>query len=413
MIYRVSRLFVLTLLCTTGLAACTMVERDSELEGAPEEQTEVMNAADLKPRAIARMQEALTQYRQIAQQGGWPEVPAVEAVEIGDTNGVVIPLRQRLAMTGDLPESAATQQDSVYKQQIAAAVAQFQRRHGLDVDSLLGPQTMEALNVPVEERVAQLEANMQELQALPDSMGARFLFVNIPEFRVRAFEQGREALQMPVIVGSQYEGQETPVFNDTLEHIIFRPYWNIPDSIAINEILPEVRSNPSYLSANNFEIVSAWGLGPDAETFEPSAANLARAESGELKMRQTPGPGNALGLVKFMFPNPYAIYLHGTPEDHLFQESARAFSHGCIRVSDPVRLAEYILQNKPEWNRQAIEQAMNQGDTQQVNLDETIPVYILYLTAYVDDSETVQFREDLYGLMERGGPSVAARANAE
>lgn len=356
--------------------------------------TPAASMADTHP-AHERLQQALERYETIAQQGGWPEIPDGDLLEVGDSSDRVIPLRERLAATGDLPEAAASEAAPVYDEPLAEAVRHFQERHGLTVDGILGSNTVAALNVPVEERIQTIELNLERWRTVPDTLGERYVLVNIPEFRLRAYEDGREVERMDVIVGAEYDGRATPVFQDEMEHVIFSPYWNIPQSIAEEEILPEARRDRSYLVENEYEIVSNYG--PDAEVYDTYDTDLARVASGELKLRQKPGPENALGLVKFMFPNEYAIYLHGTPEDQLFEEAERDFSHGCIRVERPADLAAFVLSRKSEWTPSRIDQAMHDGEWQQVDLDEHVPVYILYFTAFADEDGTIQFRRDIYG----------------
>ncbi len=346
--------------------------------------------------AQARMEQAIEQYKSYSD-ADWPEIPTGDAIEVGDSSSRVEPLRKRLAATGDLNEAEAATGLRTYDNRLAEAVKHFQRRHGLVDDGVLGPNTTKALNVRPSERVEQLQLNLKRLQDLPDTSGGRFLFVNIPEFTVRAYENGREVMQMGVIVGEEYDGKQTPVFDDKMEYVVFNPYWNVPDGIARDEIVPKAKQDRSYLQQNGYEITSNWG--PNANVFDAQTTSLDRVASGELKIRQKPGPKNALGRVKFMFPNKYAIYLHGTPDDALFDNTTRAYSHGCIRVAKPAELAAYVLRNNPEWTRDRIDSALNGSEYQRVDLEEKIPVHILYLTAFVDQDGTVQFREDLYKLL--------------
>lgn len=351
-----------------------------------------------KPAALERLDEAIERYTEIVDAGGWPALPDEGLAEVGDTTDRVRPLRERLAATGDLTEEAAGRTDAVYDEGLAQSVRRFQRRHGLAVDGVLGPNTVAALNVPAERRLAQLRRNRDRLDTLPDDMGARFVFVNVPEFRLRAFDAGDEVLQMKVVVGAEYDGRQTPTFDDQMEYVVFSPYWNVPDGIAREEIVPKAREDRAFLAENHYQIVSNWG--PHAEVYDRETASLDRVASGDYKIRQSPGPHNALGLVKFMFPNSEAIYLHGTPADHLFDEPTRAFSHGCIRVERPVELARFVLQDQPTWTEEKIRTAMHDGTWQRVDLEATLPVYLLYLTAFVDDDGGVQFREDLYDRLE-------------
>jgi murein L,D-transpeptidase YcbB/YkuD len=297
-------------------------------------------------------------------------------------------------MTNDLSRLEATELDSAYDAALAGAIYQFQQRHSLTTDSLLGPSTLEVLNVPVDERVRQIELNLERWRWLPDNLGQRYVLVNIPNFQLKAYRDGDVVEKMEVIAGKAYDDRATPIFADSMAYVIFRPFWNIPPSIANEEILPKARGNRDYLVNNNYQIVSHYG--PGAEVYDPYTTSLDRVASGELRLREQAGPSNALGLVKFMFPNQYAVYLHDTPADHLFSEAERDFSHGCVRVGRPKDLAIFALSQKPEWTPQRIDEAMHQGSWQRVDLDTPIPVYLAYWTAFVNQDGTVHFREDLY-----------------
>lgn len=365
----------------------TRVARDT-----PSASSEAGTSSHALAAARQRLEQALDTYERIADDGGWATIPDGSLVEPGDTNRQqVSALRARLAATDDLGRAAA--EGAVYDADLSAAVAAFQRRHGLAVDSLLGANTRAALNVPAQERVAQIRAALDawsDLPDIPEGPDARYVIVNVPEFRLRAFEGNREALQMKVVVGAAYDGRATPLFHDTMEHVIFRPYWNVPPSIARDELVPK---GPQTLEADGFEIVSHYA--PDADVYAMTAANLDRVAAGSLRLRQKGGQDNALGLVKFIFPNKYAVYLHDTPADHLFSDATRAFSHGCIRVERPVDLGAWVLGPKG-WDADRVQAAMTDGERQKVVLDDPIPVYIVYLLVYADDSGKVYFLEDLY-----------------
>lgn len=349
-------------------------------------------SADSLLAARARLERALGRYRQIADGGGWPAIPDGDLVEPGDTAAAPVEaLRQRLAATGDL--GAAAETGALYDGALASAVARFQARHGLVVDSLLGGNTRAALNVSAAERVSQIEATLarwDELPELPTGPDARYVMVNVPEFRVRAFEGGREALQMRVVVGASYDDRATPLFHDRMEHVVFRPYWNVPPSIATEELVPK---GPAQLQEEGFEIVSHYAV--DATVYDMTAANLRRVADGSLRIRQTAGPDNALGLVKYMFPNQYAVYLHDTPTDQLFEEADRAFSHGCIRLERPAEFGAWVL-GPQGWDEARVQENMTAGDRQEVALDEEIPVFIVYLPVWADDEGAVHFSEDVY-----------------
>lgn len=341
-----------------------------------------------------RLKEAMTRYREIAQEDGWPEISEGDILTVGDTSARVLPLRERLAATDDLADATA-EADSVFDEELAAALARFQERHNLEPDSVLGSEALQALNVPAQERARTLQVNLERWHWLPSEFSDRYIIVNIPEFRLRAFDGDSLAEEMAVVVGEEYDDSATPIFSDEMDHLIFNPYWNVPHSIAEEEILPKARENEDFLEASNYQIVDTYD--PEAEVYPPTSENLDAVEEEELFIQQTPGPLNALGQVKFMFPNEHAIYLHDTPADALFEYKKRTFSHGCVRVERPEDLAAFVLKNTEGWDAERIEEAMESDDWQRVELSEEIPVYLAYWTAYVDEEGNVQFREDFYG----------------
>jgi murein L,D-transpeptidase YcbB/YkuD len=258
-----------------------------------------------------------------------------------------------------------------YDAELAGAVAGFQARHGIVVDSILGGETLTSLNVPARERLGQIAANLERYRWLPRDLGSTYILVNVPAFRLQAFRDGKEALTMKVIVGAEYQDRATPVFSDSMQYVVFRPYWNVTDRIAAEEYWPKVEQDPSWLERNGYEVVTS---------------------EGKQRIRQRPGTQNALGLVKFMFPNDFAIYLHDTPNDELFDEDIRAFSHGCIRLERPGELAQFVL----GWPADSVRGAMEgEKDEFRVDLPERMPVYILYFTTYLKEGE-LYFGNDLY-----------------
>lgn len=319
----------------------------------------------------------LADYRKILAAGGWSVVPDGKALKRGDTAD---PARLRALRSRLQSEGIKANGDSahVYDQSLAAAVAQFQLRHAIGVDSMLGKETLDALDVPVAFRVAQIAANLERYRWLPRALGSKYILVNVPAFRLQGYENRKKTIEMKVIVGAEYEGRATPVFSDRMEFVIFRPYWDVPDKIAENEILPK-------------------GVPAD---FEVSS------RGGKVHLRQRPGPKNALGLVKFIFPNDFNIYLHDTPYGELFKKDVRAFSHGCIRVEKPDELAQWVL----GWDAGRVEDAMQRGsNSRQVNLPRKIPVYIAYFTAYMRDGN-LWFGNDLYRRDDRLAQAVAGGA---
>ena len=330
------------------------------------------------------LRKELIRFRGIVAKGGWPTIPAGKALKAGDSDSParLAVLRARLAAEGINVSTPAAQTSSstsrrpasassVYDRSLAGAVASFQSRHGIAVDSALGAETVKSLNIPATFRLGQIAANLERFRWLPRSFGSRYVYVNVPAFRLEAYDAGAKTLDMKVIVGQDYEDKATPVFADSMEYVVFRPFWNVTPDIAAKEIFPKLASNPGYLDAN------------DMETYQ---------EAGQTRVRQRPGPKNSLGLVKFVFPNDFNIYFHDTPNGELFNKDVRAFSHGCIRLEHPDQLAVYAL----GWPTDKVTQAMQNGqNNQQIKLPRKIPVYIVYGTAYIRNGQ-LYFGNDLY-----------------
>jgi len=364
---------------------------------------------------------ALARYRQLAADGGWPTLPDGPTFRPGDTAATHLPvLRHRLAAEGFLAEAPAAPAppalanalpgvapDAVYDLALAGAVARFQARHGLAVDSAVGPRTRQALNVTAATRARQLEANLERLRWLPPELGQRRVVVNVPAFRLDAYSEGQRALTMRVVVGDELASRRTPIFADSMRYVQFGPYWNVPRSIAVNEILPIAARDRAYLTRNQFEIVRGWG--DDAPVVSPWALSDAALYSTRYRVRQRPGPQNALGRVKFMFPNDYAVYLHDTPAQALFDDARRAASHGCVRVADPAALAAFVLHGDAAWMPARIQSALATGERVRVDLARPLPVYLVYLTAFARGGE-VHFRDDIY---DRDARLVRALGNVE
>ena len=335
----------------------------------------------------AALRKELDRFQRITVKGGWPAVPAGEAAKPGERMAParVAALRQRLSIEGIIPPTAAQApatpgsrtttatgaQSSVYDAGLAGAVAQFQSRHGIAVDSMLGAETLTSLNESAAYRTAQIAANLERLRWLPRTFGNRYIYVNVPAFRLEAYDGGQKALDMKVIVGQDFEDKATPVFSDSMEVVVFRPYWNVTPDIAEKEIFPKMNADGGYLAANNYELYK---------------------EGGATRVRQKPGEKNSLGLVKFLFPNDFNIYLHDTPNQELFDKDVRAFSHGCIRVEKPSELAQWVL----GWDAAKVDSRMKgTSDNQQTRLPKKLPVYITYGTAYIRDGR-LYFGNDLY-----------------
>lgn len=298
-------------------------------------------------------------------------------------------LIRRLAILGDLP--ADTETPPRYEGKVVDGIIAFQRRHGLDPDGVIGKDTLAQLNIAPALRVRQIELNIERLKQLPHV--PRRLLVNVPEFVLRAFEQDEEELRMRIIVGNALKTRTT-LFVADMRFIEFSPYWNVPPSIARKETIPKLRSDPAYFDDQGFEFYSRAG-GIDTTLSEE---NLAAVLEGRMRIRQRPGPKNALGGIKFVFPNHDNIYLHHTPAVRLFDKARRDFSHGCIRVEEPLALAQFVLANQPEWDEERIKAAMAKGVSATLRLREDLPVVIAYLTALVGDDGHVRFFPDLYRL---------------
>lgn len=309
-------------------------------------------------------------------------------------------LARRLVLTGDLPAQSAAGAFPRYEGILLQAVRRFQYRHGLTPDSVLGRETLEELNVPLSWRAHQLELALERLRWLRDLPHEPFLLVNIPMFELTAWsspgDPGPPAFRTGVIVGKALD-TETPVLLEEMRYVIFQPYWNIPLSIARDETIPDIEKDRNFLRKNDMEIVA--GQGDDADPVELSDGALERVARGELRIRQRPGPANALGPVKFVFPNDQNVYLHGTPAEQLFDRSRRDFSHGCVRVEDPAGLAEWVLRDQPEWTRERIVDAMDDltKKSRRVSLSRPLTVVLFYSTAVVEADGTVRFGKDIYG----------------
>jgi L,D-transpeptidase YcbB len=302
-----------------------------------------------------------------------------------------------IRLLGDMPRTGlAITPDLSFRAPLVPAVKHFQQRHGLEPNGILDTHTFEELNTPLSRRVLQIKLTLERWRWLPHEFDRPPIVVNIPEFRLYAVnEDNRPAFSMKVVVGRSYKHQ-TPVFATELKSVIFRPYWDVPLSIQRKELIPELRKNPGYLRNHSFEVVTPQGqIVSEDVTSEEMEKQLY---SGRLAMRQRPGPSNSLGLVKFDMPNVYDVYMHGTPATALFSRSRRDFSHGCIRVEDPVALAAWVLRDKPTWDTEHILGAMNGSQTTRVTLTKPIPVLILYGTAIVTDEGEVDFFDDIYDL---------------
>ena len=340
---------------------------------------------------------ALQTYLQLAKESDGTPLPAIQkTISPGDPYPGVPQLIRLLRLVGDLPADANVSADgTVYEGALVDAVKNFQRRLGRTPDGRINAQTLADLNVPLATRIRQMQLTLERWRWLPLSYQHSPVIANIPEFHLRAYDENfKIALQMNVVVGKAY-GHDTPIFSDTMEYVVLRPYWSVPHSIARAEFLPKLARDPDYLAKKGFEVVDSRQQVVASGTVSNEVLEQLRA--GKLFIRQTPGPKNSLGLAKFIFPNNYDIYFHDSPEQELFAKSRRDFSHGCIRLERPADLAVWVLRNNPGWNMDRVRAAMNGTTTQQVNLAHPIPVLIVYATVIVTEDGVVHFYDDIYG----------------
>jgi murein L,D-transpeptidase YcbB/YkuD len=340
------------------------------------------------------LREALRTYRQIEVSGGWVKVPNGPKMTKGQRGHRIVQLRKRLLATGDLEEGASTDAPE-FDETLEQAVRRFQARHGLEEDGVVGRETLSALNVAVEDRLHQIQVNLERWRWLPKDLGNRYVLVNLANFELEVVEAGRRVMDMRIIVGMGY--RRTPVFTGKMTYLVLNPSWHVPPKIARLDKLPLIRKDPGYLSREHFRVFEGWGA--EATEIDPATVRWSKVSRGNFRYHfvQDPGPWNALGRIKFMFPNPFDVYIHDTPSRELFQKTVRTFSSGCIRIEKPIQLAEYVLAGDLKWNDETIMAALETGREQTVRLPAPIPVHLLYWTAWVDPSGTVQFRKDVYG----------------
>lgn len=357
-------------------------------------QAAVAGTADSFSASQDALNAALTRYREIARAGGWPAVPDGPALRPGASGPAVAALRKRLTVTGDLMDGAGDPRP--FDAGLADAVERFQARHGLLVDGIVGRHTRKALNMPAEARVRQIAANLARLRSLPVGEEARFILINVAGFDLALFEDGRPVIRSPVIVGRL--SRPTPVFSSTVTRIIVNPYWRVPRRIAVVDILPKVKRDPSYLSAQSIRVYANNHGEPKEVAPDSIDWRALHASNFPYLLVQDPGPLNALGRIKFFIPNEMDVYLHDTPAKELFKQPRRTFSSGCIRVEKARDLAELLLRADNNGRLETLEDALKTGETTEIPLVKPVPVHVVYLTAWVDADGQVEFRDDVYGL---------------
>ncbi|SNR57488.1 L,D-transpeptidase family protein [Hymenobacter mucosus] len=363
-----------------------------------------------------RLKQALADYRILQRNGGWPVLPAGTRLVPGASSPVVAILRTRLlGASASAPATPAATETPVqpvankpgqpstatavtpkYDAELVAAVKAFQQENGLKADGIVAGETLRLLNVSVSQRIDQIILNMERWRWIPKKFEPNYLLVNIPDYTLHVMEDNKEAFNMRVIVGKALNA--TPVFSDKMEFVVLAPYWNVPFSIIDKELRPKLAADPQgTLDRLDMEVVKGWGA--KATPIDPSTVDWANLTNKTWKytLRRRPGPKNDLGDVKFIFPNSNDIYLHDTPHDELFSQNKRGFSHGCVRVAEPIKLAEYLLRDKPGWDRTAILDTISGRREKYITLPEKLPVYLVYFTTWVDESGKLHFRDDIYG----------------
>lgn len=368
---------------------------DATLDRALEDGDVRETLRDLAPPhdGYRRLRELRARYARIVAAGGWEAIPAGPPMKRGQRGPRVAALRARLAASGDL--AAKESRGDVFDEELARAVARFQERYGRDADGVVGDVERAELNVPAEARLRQIELNMERWRWLPKTLGERYLVVNIPAYRLQVLERGAPVIEMRVVVGKALSA--TPVFSDQMTQVVVNPTWYVPESVATNEIVPAVQEDRDYLAKNAMRAFD--GAGEDAEELSPASVRWSdESETARIRFRQDAGDQNALGRIKFLFPNPFDVYLHDTPSRELFSLEERSFSHGCVRVEKPLELARYVLRGLPESGTDELEQLIATGETRAIEVPDPLPVHLVYFTAFADEDGTAGFREDVYGI---------------
>jgi len=354
------------------------------------------NLRSLLPNSVEyqQMKEALAFYRGIKKDGGWAVIPEGPTLKRGMSSNRVAMLRKRLEAVDSIETTSdeATSGD-YFDESLDRAVRGYQDRHGLEADGVVGPNTLRTLNVTIEQRIKQLELNMERWRWLPQSLGAEYVLVNIANFRLRVIKDMKTVLEMKAIVGRN--DRRTPVFSDRISYIVINPYWYMPKSIAVQDKLPLIKKDDNYFTENNFKVFEMVNKQLKEIPYQAIDWSKITAKNFKYILRQEPGPNNALGSAKFMFPNKFNVYLHDTPGRELFAKTNRDFSSGCIRLEQPIDLAVYLLGNKPEWTREKINSFIGGENEKTVYLSTPIPVYLLYWTAWVEEGNII-FRPDIY-----------------
>ncbi len=357
--------------------------------------SELFAQAEPKEYHYKELQASLVQYLEMQKNGGWPIIAFKGVLKPGESHEVVPLLRKRLRITGDYG-SCRSKEENRYDSCLKEAIVHFQKRHGLEVEGIIGPKTMEALNVPIEKRIEQIRLNLDRIKWLHERNAKRHIIINIPAFTLFFEEDSALRLQMKVITGTRKN--PTPVFSNTVQTIVLNPHWNVPKSIIQKEMIPKIFKDPHAMKKEKIEIYTGWG--EDAQKVNASSVNWGQyrySNTVPYRFAQTPGYHNALGKVKFLFPNQFSVYMHDTPTKNLFEHSVRAFSHGCIRLGKPIELLETFSTFNDTIDFEKAQERLKGKRKEFLSLTQKVPVDVVYLTAYVDYDGVLQFRDDIYG----------------
>lgn len=350
----------------------------------------------LSPETAASTERAIGQYETIVGRGGWPQVPPVARLQLGNRHPSVLALRQRLGVVGDL--DAASGATDVYDSYVEAAVRRFQARHGITVDGTLREQTFRALNIPADLRLAQLKVNAARLRSLSKAVAGRFVFCNIPGAHIEAIENGQVASRHTAVVGKQ--DRPSPEINSRITEVNFNPFWTVPVSLVRRDLIPKMQTEPDYLTKNKIRIFD----GRNRE-LQPEQIDWNTEQAVNYQFRQDPGELNSLGAIRINFPNTHQVYMHDTPFRNLFGEDFRFHSSGCVRIQNVRELVYWLLKETPGWPRVEVDRVIRSGDRRDVKLARPIPLHWAYITAWAPADGVVQFRDDIY-LRDGLGPSV-------
>ncbi|MEM1376322.1 MAG: L,D-transpeptidase family protein [Pseudomonadota bacterium] len=341
----------------------------------------------LSPMTASFVEGAMVQYRDIVARGGWPRVNARQALKVGVRDNAVSELRRRLIVSGDLPQRAGD--SSTFDTFLDGALKRFQERHGMVADGVVGNYTLQALNVPANVRLGQLETNLVRLRAMSGFLGDRYIMVNIPAAEIEAVRGDRVDLRHKAIVGKV--DRQTPILSSKVHQIILNPYWTAPKSIIRKDIIPLMRKDPTYLTRNKIRLFDNSG-----NEVPPEVVDWSTEEAVALRFRQDPGKINAMSSTKIDFYNPHAVYLHDTPQQSLFGQFLRFESSGCVRVHNIRELSSWILETEPGWDRRQIERVIDTGVNTEIPVQVQVPIYMVYVSAWSNNAGVVHFRDDIY-----------------